>query len=51
MIRTGLRAYGGLSPEDLRRVEEASGVGLSSRPEDLDVEAWCRLSDAVGALR
>ena len=50
MIRTGLRAFRGLSPEDLRAVENRSGVDLSRRPEDLDVEEWCRLSDQLGTL-
>ncbi|RPJ48598.1 MAG: ribosomal RNA small subunit methyltransferase A [Candidatus Latescibacterota bacterium] len=49
MIRSGLRNYRPLSPEALRRVEEIARVDLRARPEDLDVEAWCRLSDAVEA--
>ncbi len=50
MVRTGLRSYRTFSPEEMRTVEERSGIDLSVRPEDLGVAEWCRLSDAVGAL-
>ncbi|MFH1681846.1 MAG: 16S rRNA (adenine(1518)-N(6)/adenine(1519)-N(6))-dimethyltransferase RsmA [Candidatus Eisenbacteria bacterium] len=51
MIRSGLRAIRSFSAEELRRIEEASRVDLSARPEDLEVAEWCRLSDALEALR
>ncbi|MFH1276767.1 MAG: 16S rRNA (adenine(1518)-N(6)/adenine(1519)-N(6))-dimethyltransferase RsmA [Candidatus Eisenbacteria bacterium] len=51
MIRTGLRAARSLTPEEIAAVEERSGVNLSARPEELDVDDWCRLSDAVGEIR
>ena len=49
MIRTGLRRFGDFSPGRLGSVEKRSGVSLASRPEELDVAAWCRLADAVEA--
>ncbi|MBN1825143.1 MAG: ribosomal RNA small subunit methyltransferase A [Candidatus Eisenbacteria bacterium] len=49
MIRTGLRRFGSFTPEQIRSVEKKSGVSLASRPEELDVAAWCRLADAVGS--
>jgi len=49
MIRTGLRRFGDFPPERLGSVEKRSGVSLASRPEELDVAAWCRLTDAVEA--
>lgn len=51
MIRSGLRALRTFSPEELRRIEEISGVNLAARPEDLGPADWCHLSDAVEAVR
>lgn len=51
MVRTGLRRALSLTPREIEAVEEKSGVHLSARPEELDVEDWCRLSDAVGGIR
>lgn len=50
MVRTGLRAWRPFTEEELGTVGDRSGVDLSSRPEELDVAAWCRLSDAIGEL-
>jgi 16S rRNA (adenine1518-N6/adenine1519-N6)-dimethyltransferase len=50
MVRSSLRSHRGYSADELRRVEALAGIDLSARPEDLDVEAWCRLSDAVEAV-
>jgi 16S rRNA (adenine1518-N6/adenine1519-N6)-dimethyltransferase len=47
MVRSGLKAYRPLSPNALGRLEELARVDLTARPEDLDVDAWCRLSDAL----
>jgi 16S rRNA (adenine1518-N6/adenine1519-N6)-dimethyltransferase len=37
-----------LTKEDLGRIESSSGIPLSKRPEDLSLEEFCRLSDALG---
>lgn len=43
MLRRSLA--GVVTPEDFAR----AGISPTARPEELDVEAWCRLADAVGA--
>ena len=50
MIRTGLRTFADWRPGGVARVGEISGISLTLRPEELMVDDWCTLSDAVGSV-
>jgi 16S rRNA (adenine1518-N6/adenine1519-N6)-dimethyltransferase len=46
-LRRSLRTIPGLTPDIIGELDRASGVGLDKRPEDLSVEDFANLSNAI----
>ncbi len=50
MIRTSLKTFPEIDPCDVAGIGEISALSLDLRPEELTVDQWCTLSDAVGRV-